>query len=315
MVLSVVIPSYNQRSQLVACLDTIGTLSTETEIIVVNGPSSDGTSGVMAERDDVDCLLECSSRNLNVARNIGLAEASEDFIALLAPQHRVHEGWGGVITETLSGHVDAVSGPIAPGDNSSDDIGDSAADQDLAISGGNMALTRSALTALDGFDEYLDIGGTSDLYRRLTHEGLHLVWHPGMRVQPNHPDDVTVSENAVPPAGWQEHRDPDWGVRYRSRAYLEVKNDGLRPWVIAGLVASALRDGGAAASDVIRGHGRPTAWVGNGTSVLRNSIVGIRDGRDARRADRTTARNPHGLSRADADRIAARTDRRTETPP
>lgn len=318
MPLSVVIPSYNQRGQLTACLDALGTLDDDDhEVIVVNGPSTDGTSGAMEQREDVDCLLECSSRNLNVARNIGLREASRDYVAFLSPQYRVTEGWARAILETLEGHVDAVSGPTGPGDEAPpDEIGDRPATDELTITGGNMALTRGAVTALDGFDEYLDIGGTRDIYRRLTHEGLHLVWHPDMRVEPIYPaDDNPEGDGGLPPAGWQDRRDPGWGVRYRSRAYLEVKNDGLRPGVIARLAGAALRDGSSAAADVLRGNGQPTAWMGNGVSVVRNVIVGIRDGRAARRADRTPARNPHGLSRADEDRIAARIDRRSEAPP
>ena len=313
MSLSVVIPSYNQRSELTTCLDTLQHVSTDLEIIVVNGPSTDGTSGIIERRDDVDCLIECSSRNLNVARNIGLHEATNDRIALLAPQYRVGEQWATAIIETLDGEVDAVSGPVTPSTESRpDEIGDPGSEADMAINGGNVALTRSALTALDGFDEYLEIGGARDLYRRLTHVRLHLVWHPEMRVTPSQ----SAGENAgIDPAGWQEQGDPKWGPRYRSRAYLEVKNRGVRPGVIATLGGAAIRDGATAARDVLRGHGRPSAWVGNGVSVLTNTIRGIRDGWSARRADATATRNPHGMSRVDKECIAARTDRRNTTPP
>lgn len=312
MSLSVVIPSYNQCGQVTACLDALSTLEIDTEIIVVNGPSTDGTSGVVRERDDVDCLLECSSRNLNVARNAGLSEASEHFVALLSPRYRVTEKWAHAIQETLAGGVDAASGPATPSsEDETKGIEDTPNADGLAINGGNLALTRGAITALDGFDEYLDLGGARDLGQRLRGTGLQFVWHPGMRVEPVSDDiELPPVHAAVPPAGWQDHRDPGWGVIYRSRSYLRVKNQGIRPAVIGGIAMIALRDGATAASEVIDGNASPSAWFGNGSRVLKNVIIGMKKGRTARRADRTTARNPHGLSRSRDEKIADRVDHR-----
>ena len=60
MQLSVVVPTLNARRRLVACLDALAAVAPESEVVVVNGPSADGTTGIVREREDVDpttCIL------------------------------------------------------------------------------------------------------------------------------------------------------------------------------------------------------------------------------------------------------------------
>lgn len=313
MDLSVVIPSFNQREELTQCLEALTAVETTYEVIVVNGPSTDGTSGIVRDREDIDCLLECASRNLNVARNVGLREARADKIALLSADYAVTPGWSDAIIETLNGTADAVSGPA----RDRHQTGTSARAIDRAgpaqeLTQGNVAITRGALTALDGFDEYLEIGGTRDLNRRLSHLGLGVVWHPDMRV---YPIGRAAGSQAIDPPGWIDQQGPGWGAIYRSSAYLRVKNDGLGPRVIGGVLGAAVRDGATASRDVLAGQGRPSAWLGNGQAVLTNIVVGCRRGRRARQADRTNARNPHGLSRNEDEHVVEKLDRRSQGRP
>lgn len=310
MALSVAIPSFNERDHLTACLDALGSLGGDIETIVVNGPSTDGTSGVLQNREDVDVLLECASRNLNIARNAGIREASKAIVAVLSPAYRVQSSWLRTIEENLAGAADAATGPVQPVESSdaAEDVRP-ADDGQLAIRGGNVALTKSALTALDGYDEYLPAGGTADLAQRLSGLGLQIIWHPEMRVQQIATPDggrlgVHRSHRGM---GWQTRDDPDWGVLYRSLTYRHVKNDGPAPAVLFRIIHSALRDGGSAAREVLHGRGTPSEWIGNGTAVVSNTVIGARDGIRARQADRTPTRNPHGLSRPEAAQAIAET--------
>ena len=314
MDLSVVIPAYNQREQLTALLDSLTGFEENIESIVVNGPSTDGTSGMLRARDDVDCVLETASRNINVARNAGLREAQSDRIALISPTFEISDTWVTAIVESLRGENDVVSGPIVPdrvGEDKRRVVDD---DTHLQINGENVAFTRSAITALDGFDEFLVIDGAVDLSQRVHQQGLQLVWHPDMRVFDRHADiDEPIHNGSLDPASWQEHANPGWGVIYRSRAYLQTKNNGIGPRVLSTIIKSALVDGAIAAREVARGNASPTSWIGNGVAVVQNVVIGIKKGREARNADRTPARNPHGMSQSDDTNIVDRYDRRETT--
>src|SRR6056297_2772682 len=93
MELSVVVPTLNGRERLEGCLDALAAHAPEAEVVVVNGPSADGTTGMVRERDDVDVLIEVSDRKLNVARNAGLSVASGDAIALVGQDMEIEGSW------------------------------------------------------------------------------------------------------------------------------------------------------------------------------------------------------------------------------
>lgn len=307
MRLSVILPTCNERDELAACLDALAEHADPAEVIVVNGPSSDGTSGMIREREDVDVLVECTSRNLNVARNVGLREAGGEGCALVAPAYRVQPGWFDAVVDTLAGNADVVTGPAVA--DSEAELADRDRSARIRIIGGNLALTRPAITALDGFDEYLMTDGAEDLGQRVAGQGVQVTWHPDMAVRRDDREPRRQHRGGYGHA-WQGTDAVDWGAIYRSLAYRVVKNQGLGVRVIGNLGAAAGRDGLSAATDVVRGRGTPSAWAGNGVTVVRNAIRGCIDGYHARRADGTPARNPHGLSRAPPDVVAGRYDRR-----
>ena len=93
MNLSVVVPTLNGRGRLAACLDALAAAAPDAEVIVVNGPSADGTTGMVRERGDVDVLVEISDRTVGVARNAGLAVATGEAVAFVDYDNRVESGW------------------------------------------------------------------------------------------------------------------------------------------------------------------------------------------------------------------------------
>ncbi|MFQ3320715.1 MAG: glycosyltransferase involved in cell wall biosynthesis [Natronomonas sp.] len=299
MDVSVVIPTLNDCEELCGCLDALATETPE-ELVVVNGPSTDGTSGMVRDRDDVDVLVETDDRNVNVARNAGIDRARGDAVAFVNPTMTVESGWLDALVEALADAV-AVTGPTHE-ELRAGVATDTVEDRTIRgrsvtyFNGGNAAFTHGVLEQLDGFDEYLDVGGARDAAHRLAGLGHGVAWAAGM----------CVSREAATDGGRTER---DWRERYRSLSYRLAKNYGIHPTVPVRTVRHALSDAGTALRDVASGEAKPTTWFGNGRDVVVGSVRGTADGLRARYADRSPRRNPNGWS-SRADRAVAVYDRR-----
>jgi glycosyltransferase involved in cell wall biosynthesis len=299
MDVSVVVPTLNDRDELRRCLDAVSA-EAPAEIVVVNGPSTDGTSGMVQDREDVDVLIEIDERNVNVARNAALDRVRGDAVGLLAPSMTVESGWLGAVTAALTDAA-AVTGPT----HERLDTGvttDAAESRRIGgrsvtyFDGGNVAFTRALAEELDGFDEHLDIGGARDAAHRIAALGHGVAWSV----------DMCVSREAAADGGSTER---DWRTRYRSLAYRLAKNYGLHPTVPFRTVRHAVADAAGAFRDVADGDAKPTVWFGNGRDVVLGSARGYLQGLKARYADRSPRRNPRGVS-SRADRAVAVHDRR-----
>jgi glycosyltransferase involved in cell wall biosynthesis len=323
MDLSVVVPTLNGRDRLAACLDALATHAPDAEVIVANGPSADGTTGMVRDRDDVDVLVEISDRTVNVARNAGIEVATGDAVALVDYDNRIGAGWLDAVRAGL-GDADAVTGPVTPiepeeerggGDREgrggerldADEPRDGPERRTIAgtevtyFEGGNVAFRRETLRDLDGFDEYLHTGGARDAAHRLAQMGRTVTWREGMAV-----DKALPSPTAAD--GGRSAR--EWGWKYRALAYRLLKNYGVRPTVLTRAGTHAATDAFGAAGDVLRGESTPSRWVATGRDVLLGLAGGSSDGLVARSRDRSPARNPNGISKR-ADRAVAKYDRRS----
>jgi glycosyltransferase involved in cell wall biosynthesis len=299
MDVSVVVPTLNDRDQLGSCLDALGAETPE-ELVVVNGPSTDGTSGMVREHDAVDVLVETDNRNVNVARNAGLDRARSDAVAFVNPTMAVEEGWLAAVTDALS-DARAVTGPTHERLRTgvATDALESRTIRGRSVSyfnGGNAAFTREVMRELDGFDEYLEIGGARDAAHRLAGLGHEVAWVPGM----------CVSRSAAPDGGTTER---DWRERYHSLAYRLAKNYGFHPTVPIRTLRHGIADAVGALREVGRGEIKPTSWFANGRDVVAGSVKGYVDGIRARFADRSPRRNPNGWSTR-TDRAVSVYDRR-----
>lgn len=301
MELSAVVTTLNGREQLVSCLDALAEHVPEAEVIVVNGPSVDGTTGYVRERADVDVLVEVDERNVNTARNAGIRRARGDVVALLTYDHAVESGWEAAVAEELA-DADVVTGPthrqLEAGIGTEYSEARTIAGREVHyFNGGNVAFSRAAIEAIDGFDEALRTGGARDAAHRLAALGYEVAWTAGM----------SVHREQVGADGGRERR--EWDERYRSLCYRLTKNYGARPTVLYRVGRHAVHDAGTTLRDVLRGESRTTAWFGTGRDVLYGFARGTRDGVAARWQDRTPRRNPNGLSTR-ADRAVAVYDRR-----
>ncbi|NKE36880.1 glycosyltransferase family 2 protein [Natronococcus sp. JC468] len=287
MELSVVVSTLNDRERLLSCLDALATETpVETELVVVNGPSSDGTTGVVREREDIDVLVEISERNPNVSRNAGFETATGDVVAFLDAEYAVEPGWYGALEGAVADGADVIAGPTGEADGTlaETERTRSVAGRDVTLfDGGNVAFDCTSLEALDGFDEYIEGDGAVDCAHRASGLGFEVAWEPSMTAR----SDVGADGGRA---------DPDWGTTYRALAYGLGKNYGPRPTVLGRTVGSAIRDGAAGVREIVTGSATPTGWFSNGVDVVTNAAGGLKDGLRARYADRSTRRNPNGLS-------------------
>jgi glycosyltransferase involved in cell wall biosynthesis len=300
MELSVVVPTLNGRDRLAATLDVLAANAPSAEIVVVNGPSADGTTGMVRDRDGVDVLVEVSDRTLNVSRNAGLRAASGDAVALLRHDLAVEETWVDAVTAGLA-RAPVVTGPVhetlPAGMTTTEPETQQLRGRDVTyFNGGNVAFRTAVLDELDGFDEYLETGGARDAAHRLAGLGHEVAWESEMCVRTEYEADGGVD-------------DRDLGWKYRALAYRLVKNYGVRPTIVRRIAGHAGSDALSAARDVLAGEGTPTAWVGDGRNVIVGVATGWSDGLVARARDRSPSRNPHGCSKR-ADRAVAKYDRR-----
>jgi hypothetical protein len=237
-----------------------------------------------------------------------VAAAGGDAVALLRYDLLIDDGWVDAVRDGLAGAA-AVTGPAVTG-------GDSPAGPERStvagravtyFEGGNVAFRADVLSALDGFDEYLETGGARDLAHRLAGAGHDVAWRGGMRAGGAYGADGGADTRSRPTAdaGIDDADRAYW--KYRALAYRLVKNYGLRPTVTSRVTRHAVGEGMTAARGVLGGTGRPTRLVGAARDALAGTATGASDGLVARARDRSTARNPHGLS-ARADRAVARYD-------
>ena len=307
MDVSVVVPTLNGREQLAACLDALAAHAPAAEVIVVNGPSADGTSGMVRDRDDVDVLVEIDERNINVARNAGLDRASGDVIAFVDYSLAVEDGWFAALREGIAAvpadgdHRGGVTGPthrqLRAGVTTENAEVREIRDREVRyFNGGNVAFRREAIEGIDGFDEYLRTGGARDAAHRLAALDYEVAWRSGM----------CVSRELEADGGRKER---DWRWRYRSLAYRLVKNYGVRPGVVYRLLRHAGTDALAGLRGVASGDRSPSSWLAGGRDVVRGGLRGTADGVLARLRDRDPRRNPNGWSRR-TDRAVAVDDRR-----
>ena len=179
MRISVVISTYNRVQSLRTTLDALRyQRHRDFEVVVVNGPSDDGTAELLAERAGELRVVEYPERRLSVSRNLGIDAAAGEVVAFIdddaVPEPRwladlaaayddPAVGGAGGLTLDATGvraqyrhalcdrigrtDYDTPPGPeaTAPG-----------ADPFLYLQGTNCSFRRSALEQAGGFDEHIE---------------------------------------------------------------------------------------------------------------------------------------------------------------
>jgi GT2 family glycosyltransferase len=194
---SVVVCTFNGARTLGECLDGLGALDyPDYEVIVVNDGSTDTTAAIAA------CypvrLITTENRGLSSARNTGHDAATGEIVAYIDDDAHPDPHWLQYMARAfMDGDWAAVGGPnLAPPDDGmvADCIANSpggpmhvlVSDSEAEhVPGCNMAVRRSALTRVGGFDPRFHVAGDDvDLCWRLQAHNLKVgfspaavVWH------------------------------------------------------------------------------------------------------------------------------------------
>ena len=225
---SVIIPTYDRREVLPRALDSVlAQTSTPWELLVVDDGSADGTSSMLAERYPGVEVLEQPNRGVSAARNLGIAKARGEWIALLdsddvwlptklerqlaaldaAPAHRLchtEEIWirnGRRVNQMKKhaksgGHIYQKCLPLC------------------CISPSSVLIHRSLFEDVGGFDESLPACEDYDLWLRVTaRESVLFVDEPLIEKYGGHDDQLS-----------RKH----WGMdRFRIRALEKILSEGV----------------------------------------------------------------------------------------
>ena len=180
---SVVINTYNRAPSLRQTLEGLSALDYPLfEIVVVNGPSDDGTDAVLSDYTGRIKIVRLAERNLSISRNLGIAAAAGDIVAFIdddaypdpAWLDRLAEGYDraeiagvGGPTYDYTGHTlqahhtvtnrlgeSWIKGPESP--NPTDLLCRPFSTLYPSLLGTNSSFRRAILRDIGGFDEEFD---------------------------------------------------------------------------------------------------------------------------------------------------------------
>ena len=239
--LSVVINTLNRANLLRNTLESFAwqKCANEFEVIVVNGPSTDGTAELLAEFDGKIRVGSCDVANLSISRNVGIAMASGDIVVFIDDDAVPEPEWLAQIASAYARNsVGAVGGFVYDHTGYSfqatyctvDRFGNAKVDWTVAapqysfpkswnfphLLGANSSFRRSALLEIGGFDEefeyFLD---ETDVCVRLIDAGYEVVQLPNAYVHHKFAPSNIRSSNRV-----TRHRYPI----VKNKAYFVLKH-------------------------------------------------------------------------------------------
>lgn len=203
---SVVICTYNRRDYLERCLEYLTFQSSDNfEVIVVNGPSDDGTDEIIANFEDRIKIGNNPERNLSRSRNIGIDLAAGDIVAFIDDDALPFDDWISRILQSYNERpltTAGLGGPVyyagtfwfQAQDNGIDGDGQAKVNIDSCEigrngwmrynTGTNATFVREHLVTIGGFDEQYDYFlDESELCFRLQKNGFLIGYDPEVYVR------------------------------------------------------------------------------------------------------------------------------------
>ncbi|MDN7718693.1 glycosyltransferase [Burkholderia gladioli] len=237
---SVVICTYNRRDYLERCLDYLRHQTcSDFEVIVVNGPSDDGTQDVLDRHADRIKIAQNPKRNLSVSRNIGIELADGDVIAFIDDDAIPFDDWIENLLREYNGRPMTTAGLGGPAyyagsfwfqaqDNGINKYANAKVNIDSAEigrdgwyrynTGTNATFSSRHLRAANGFDEqfdyYLD---ESELCFRLQAQGKLI----------GYSDDVIVRHEFAQSHNREGKYKYNWETICKNTAYFIAAYSGL----------------------------------------------------------------------------------------
>jgi len=196
--LSVVVPTRDRIELLTGCLAALAAdLDVGDELLVVDSASGDPTAVAAVAGRQGGRAVRCDVPGTSRARNAGWRAATHQVVGFVDDDVRVHPGWADAI---VAGFADQATGfvtgrvvvpdhqrdaerPVAVSSRTERQVLHSGLDGDLGASA-NLAVRRSALEDIGGFDESLGPGTWAasaedlDLFDRLFRAGLRGLFEP-----------------------------------------------------------------------------------------------------------------------------------------
>lgn len=203
---SIVICTYNRRDYLERCLDYLTFQSNDNfEVIVVNGPSDDGTDELLASRRGQIKTAKNPERNLSKSRNIGIEASAGDVVAFIDDDALPFDDWIDRILREYNSRpltTAALGGPVYYAGSFWFQAEDNGISSDCQVkvsvhsseigrggwyrynTGTNATFTRDALRRANGFDEQYDYFlDESELCLRLQKAGWLVGYAPEVVVR------------------------------------------------------------------------------------------------------------------------------------
>jgi len=162
------------------------------EVVIVDGGSTDGTAALLAGADGVT-LIEDAGANISRGRNVAIAAAAHDVIAVTDADCVLEPTWLEELLRPLDEGADVAMGfylPITDGSLSrclaAVNLPLDASEVDPATfmpSARSVAYRRDAIETVGGYPEWLDIGEDMWVNHRWRERGLDLRFAPGAVVR------------------------------------------------------------------------------------------------------------------------------------
>jgi len=281
---SVVIPTIGRIERLRACLESISRCDRRpSEVVVVDQSGAADVEALVAEFAAIGArAVPCAGRGISVGMNLGLREAAHEAVLVTHDDCTVAPSWVGVGARFMAGEPGLiVTGQVLPaGDDplAVPSTKDDPVPHDFtgeiesgALYPNNMALSRSEVLALGGFDERFKTAAEDNEFsyrwlragRPLRYEPELVVWHHDWRSRDE------LERLYVEYWRWQ-------GVFY-------AKHLRLRDMTMLRFIARDVHYGARAlAARVLRGRPRWTDWR---RGILRGLPTGLVQGWRMYRAD------------------------------
>jgi hypothetical protein len=243
-------------------------------------------------------VLRVLPAGVSYARNRGIAVAAAEVVAFIDDDERAAPGWARAVVAAFGEGADAAVGPIVPADERGIPHCHFEGTElrwyrDLDIppwqigSGGNLAVRRTLLCELGGFDQRMGPGSfgraaeDTELLARLLQRGAHVRWRPDMIV--SHPTKTPAERLATRfPYGFGAGR---MVRRLRSPLLASRYGVGLL-WGVRGAIRERsqrrAREVAATAAGFVRGVSTRDAWR-SPQALLERIPQSIRDALGARR--------------------------------
>jgi glycogen synthase len=246
---SVVINTYNRAEYLPNAIASIAAQShREIELIVVNGPSTDGTEDTLdvIERNGIQIKrANCSNRNLSESRNVGISQATGDVVLFIDDDAVAHRDWvGRLMARYTDSNVGGAGGFTFDHTGITyqcrytvcDKFGNArffdTLDPDTLLNatsdfyypsllGTNCSFSRSALEQIGGFDEVFEyMLDETDVCARIVESSKRIVTVPNAYVFHKYAPSETRTHERIPKSLL---------APARSKAYFCFKHSASKP--------------------------------------------------------------------------------------